>query len=218
MLNVMGGGSRRVISWLGAVAASVMFLTPASANTPQPRGPLATTSCASASLRVTAAATVAGLGNNAILLRFTNSGRETCWIRGYARVVLYGAPRPKSPPTFARVARDTPAVYMGGLMRFSGHAVGLRAQPTASLAHGASAYELVGDGDNPLNGARTCPSTVGARVVVRSITPTGTTMIVRRIPAAAWQCFAPLVTPIVPYRVQRFEGATYHQRGTYFLD
>jgi Domain of unknown function (DUF4232) len=203
----------RVFRFLGSLAALVAATAagPSSSAGAAPSGPPATTSCAPSTLRLGAVDVVAGLGNNALVLRYTNAGPTRCWIRGYAGVTVYGAPR-------AIVAGDSPSVYMGGLQRLGGAAVSLRTEPVAWLAHGRSAYELVGSGDNPAGTARTCPVATGIVVRLTARRASGTVRMVERVAVPRWWlCAGATVTPIVPFVVQRLQGATYHERGSYFV-
>jgi hypothetical protein len=141
---------------LAAVGGVLTPISPPAVRS-SPTGPPATTNCSLAQLRVKALNVGAAGGNNALLLAYTNTGARRCWIRGYARVTVYGAPH-------AEVAIDEPSIYLGGLEGLAGHVVTLRTEPVAWLSHRQSAYELLGSSDNPAGTATSCPYATSARV------------------------------------------------------
>jgi Domain of unknown function (DUF4232) len=185
----------------------------ASAGAPAPtRGPAATTSCGARDVSVRALPISGGSTHVGVLLRYTNTGPVTCWIRGYPRLTLETTARPEA-------ATDRPEFYLGGLMGRSGVAP-LSAQPRATLRPRASAYSLIGDDDGPARDNGLCPTATSARVVVTHLSAAGSTTVDTLVTVPRiYACLArPLVTPIVPFVAQSIDDSfVAHSPGTYYL-
>ncbi len=176
-------------------------------------GPAATTSCGVDEVTIRALPVPGGSTHDGVLLRYTNSGIATCWVRGYPRVTLVTTAR-------SETAADQPAFYLGGLMGRSAGSTPLTAEPRATLRPGASAYSLIGDDDGPARDSGLCPTARSARVVVTHVSSAGSTTIDTSVAVPRiYACLAhPLATPIVPYVTPTTgPNAVPHAPGTYYL-
>lgn len=190
---------------LGGGLASVASSAPS-------RGPAATTSCGVDDVSIRALPVPGGSTHIGVLLRYTNTGPATCWIRGYPRLTLETTRHPE-------VATDQPEFYLGGLMGRSGVAP-LSAQPRATLRPRASAYSLIGDDDGPARDSGRCPTATSARVVVTHESTAGSETVNTSVAVPhIYACLAhPLVTPIVPLVAQTIDDSfVAHSPGTYYM-